>query len=67
MATKKPQVDRRGIAKLMKAGWPKRELADRFQISRPFLDRIIGAEAEPAHPGITLYINDQIRLALSGQ
>jgi hypothetical protein len=62
---KKPVIDRRGIAKLMRAGWPKRELAERFQISRPFLDRILGQNAEPPHVGITLYINAQVQQALT--
>ena len=64
---KNPTIDRRGIARLLKAGWSKRDLAERFQVSRPFLDRIIGDNAEPAHPGITIWINQEIEKALSGK
>lgn len=57
-------VNVRGINQLLNGGKTKHELANLFQVSRPFLDRLIAGETQPAHVGITLYINWQVKGAL---
>lgn len=52
------KIDRTRLTRVLNAEIiTKKTLADECQISRPFLDRIIAGH-EPAHPGVTLYIND---------
>jgi hypothetical protein len=55
-----PKFNVQGLKKLIAAGYAKKALALYFNISRPYLNRILNGTAAVPHPGVAEHVNKRI-------